>query len=123
MIYLNLFYYFMILFQYNNIIILSLIIFLLNYNQHIIDIRYFKISQHHAWLSTSLFYENDICLLHMVRLVGRPCAGIVRTRARLAKNTADAGIRDDGAVQLHWKIISQHIDAFCYLSTANHMRC
>jgi hypothetical protein len=53
MIYLNLFYYFMILFQYNNIIILSLIIFLLNYNQHIIDIRYFKISQHPIELTTS----------------------------------------------------------------------
>jgi hypothetical protein len=39
-IYLNLFYYFMILFQCNNVVILSLIIFLLNYNQHVNSLGY-----------------------------------------------------------------------------------
>jgi hypothetical protein len=34
-IYLNLLYYFMIRFEYNNVIILNLIIFYLNYNQYI----------------------------------------------------------------------------------------
>jgi hypothetical protein len=53
MIYLNLFYYFMILFQCNNVVILSLIIFCLNYNQHIIDTRYFEILQHCTGLSIS----------------------------------------------------------------------
>jgi hypothetical protein len=57
MIYLNLFYYFMILFQCNNIIILSLIIFLLNYNQHIIDIRY-------CLLILSKF-RREVSLLHV----------------------------------------------------------
>jgi hypothetical protein len=54
MIHLNLFYCFMILFQCNIIIILSLIIFYLNCNEHVIDARYFKILQHHTGLSTSL---------------------------------------------------------------------
>jgi hypothetical protein len=54
MIYLNLFYCFMILFQCNNIIILSLIIVYLNYNQHVIDTKHFKIPQHHMGLSIIL---------------------------------------------------------------------
>jgi hypothetical protein len=45
----------MILFQYNNVVILSLIIFYLNHNQHVIVIRYFKISQYRAGLSTSSY--------------------------------------------------------------------
>jgi hypothetical protein len=53
MIYLNLFYGFMILFQCNNVVILILIIFCLNCNQHIIDIRYFEILQYRTRLSTS----------------------------------------------------------------------
>jgi hypothetical protein len=44
----------MIIFQCNNIIILNLIIFYLNYNQHVIDIRYLKILKYHMRLSTSL---------------------------------------------------------------------
>jgi hypothetical protein len=40
-IYLNLFYCFMILFQCNDVVILNLIIFYLNYNQHVIDIKIF----------------------------------------------------------------------------------
>jgi hypothetical protein len=52
-VYLNLFYCFMILFQYNNIVILSLIIFCLNCNQHVIDTIYFEIPQHCMGLSTS----------------------------------------------------------------------
>jgi hypothetical protein len=36
----------MILFQYNNVVILSLIIFYLNYNQHAIYTNYFKILQY-----------------------------------------------------------------------------
>jgi hypothetical protein len=78
-IYLNLFYCFMILFQYNNIVILSLNIFCLNYNQHVIDTIYFKIQQHHVKLSTTINYfcgrwtitqmtdragpEGDICYI------------------------------------------------------------
>jgi hypothetical protein len=63
MIYLNLFYCFMILFQCNNVVILSLIIFRLNCNQHVIDTRYFKIPQHRTVLSTSILlllnHNND----------------------------------------------------------------
>jgi hypothetical protein len=46
--------FFMIIFQCNIIIILSFIIFYMNYNEHIIDIRYFKIPQHYVRLSTSI---------------------------------------------------------------------
>jgi hypothetical protein len=49
-----LFYCFMIIFQFNNVVILSLIIFCLNCNQHVIDTRHFEILQYHAGLSTSL---------------------------------------------------------------------
>jgi hypothetical protein len=53
----------MILFQFNNIIILSLIIFYLNYNQHKIDTRHFEIRQHRTELSTTLrIYSKRIGL-------------------------------------------------------------
>jgi hypothetical protein len=45
----------MILFQCNNVIILSLISFFLNYNQHVIDTRHFKIPQNHAELPNSSY--------------------------------------------------------------------
>jgi hypothetical protein len=52
MIHLDLFYYFMIIFQYSNIVILSLIIF---YNQYVNlhRYRYFKILRYHIELLTS----------------------------------------------------------------------
>jgi hypothetical protein len=43
----------MILFQCNNVVILSLIIFFLNCNQHVIDTKHFEIPQHRTRLSTS----------------------------------------------------------------------
>jgi hypothetical protein len=63
-IYFNLFYCFMILFWSNNIVILSLIIFCLNCNQHVIDTRHSKIPQHDAGLSTSSLYMQ-VC--HIIR--------------------------------------------------------
>jgi hypothetical protein len=55
---------FMILFQCNNVVISSLIIFCLNCNQHVIDIRYFEISQHHVGLSTSYIKIEEELLQH-----------------------------------------------------------
>jgi hypothetical protein len=55
---------FMIMFQCNNVVISSLIIFCLNCNQHVIDIRYFEISQHHVGLSTSYIKIEEELLQH-----------------------------------------------------------
>jgi hypothetical protein len=98
-IYLNLFYCFMILFQCNSVIILSLIIFCLNCNQHVIDTRHFKILQYHVRLSTIyLYFYDPLQVINFNSLNMQICH-----------------IMSCHVIFLHWKIFLK-IQGACYIT-------